>query len=148
VLKQANYDIARHQFNTVASAAMKMLNALDRLPGVGGSAVKEGLQILLRVLAPITPHICHHLWRELGFGKDILTAPWPEPDPQALVADEIELILQVNGKKRGDVRVPKDADRALIEKLAMQNPNVQKHVGGQTVKKVIVVPGRLVNVVV
>jgi len=148
VLKQANYDIARHQFNTVASAAMKMLNALDRLPGVGGSAVKEGLQILLRVLAPITPHVCHHLWRELGFGKDILTAPWPEPDPQALVADEIELILQVNGKKRGDVRVPKDADRALIEKLAMQNPNVQKHVAGQAVKKVIVVPGRLVNVVV
>ena len=148
VLKQANYDIARHQFNTVASAAMKMLNALDRLPGVAGGAVKEGLQILLRVLAPITPHICHHLWRELRFGEDILTAPWPEPDPQALVADEIELILQVNGKKRGDVRVPKDADRELIERLAMQNPNVQKHVGGQTVKKVIVVPGRLVNVVV
>jgi len=103
---------------------------------------------LLRLLAPITPHVSHALWNELGYGADILTAAWPEPDPAALVADEIELVLQVNGKLRGNMRVAKDADRAQIEALAMQNVNVQKHVGGQPVKKVVVVPGRLVNVVV
>jgi leucyl-tRNA synthetase len=159
-LQQANFDYRRHQFNTVISASMKMLNSLAQLPllteeGKGDQRlaideviITEGYGVLLRLLAPITPHITHELWRELGYGEDILTAPWPEPDPQALVADEIELVLQVNGKKRGDVRVPKDADRALIEKLAMRNPNVLKHINGQPVKKVVVVPGRLVNVVV
>jgi len=148
VLKQANYDIGRHQFNTVASAAMKILNALDRLAGVEDEVVKEGLPILLRLLSPITPHICHYLWRELGFGDDILAAPWPEPDALALIADEIELVVQVNGKKRGDVRVPRDADKAGIEKLVLADSNVQKFVAGQVIKKVIIVPGRLVNVVV
>ncbi len=151
VLKQANHDMAKHQFNTVASAAMKILNALDRLSSVDVPVAKEGLQILLRLLYPITPHISHQLWRDLGFESqlgEMLTAGWPEVDQSALIQDEIELVLQVNGKKRGDVRVPKDADRALIEKLAMQNPNVRKHVNGQPVKKVVVVPGRLVNVVV
>jgi len=139
---------------------MKMLNSLAQLPllteeGKGDQRlaideviITEGYGVLLRLLAPITPHITHELWRELGYGEDILTAPWPEPDPQALIADEIELVLQVNGKLRGNMRVAKDADRTQIEKLAMQNPNVQKHVSGQPVKKVIVVPGRLVNVVV
>jgi len=148
VLKQANYDIARHQFNTVASAAMKILNALDRLAGVEDKVVKEGLPILLRLLSPITPHICHHLWRELGFGEDILTAEWPEHEPEALIEEEIELVVQVNGKKRGDVRVPRDADKAAIEKLVLADPGVQKFVAGQAIKKVVVVPGRLVNVVV
>ena len=148
VLKQANHDFAKHQFNTVASAAMKILNALDRLAGVNDKVVKEGLSILLRLLAPITPHISHQLWRDLGYGEDILAAPWPEVDETALVQDEIELVLQVNGKLRGNMRVAKDADRAQIEKLALQNPNVQKHVDNQPVKKIIVVPGRLVNVVV
>jgi leucyl-tRNA synthetase len=147
VLKQANHDFEKHQFNTVASAAMKMLNALDRLEAVDKD-VEECLSILLRLLCPITPHISHHLWQKLSFGKDILEAKWPEHDPAALIEDEIEFVLQVNGKLRGNMRVAKDADRALIEKLALQNPNVQKHVNGQPVKKVVVVPGRLVNVVV
>ena len=148
VLKQANYDIARHQFNTVASAAMKILNALDRLAGVDNEVAKEGLEILLRLLSPITPHICHHLWRELGFGENILTAKWPEHRNEALIVDEIELVVQVNGKKRGDVRVPHDADQAAIEKLVLADPSVQKFVAGLPIKKVVVVPGRLVNVVV
>ena len=151
VLKQANHDIAKHQLNTVASAAMKMLNALDRLPGVKDEVAEEGISILLRLLAPITPHITHTLWNELGFAAkhgDILDAAWPSVDESALVQDEIELVLQVNGKLRGTMRVAKDAGRAEIEKLAVQNASVQKHVGGQTVKKVVVVPGRLVNVVV
>jgi leucyl-tRNA synthetase len=149
VLKQANYDIRRHQFNTVASAAMKILNALERAPATTGHAVtREGLGILLRLLSPIAPHIAHHLWRELKFGDDILAAQWPEHDPAALIEDEIELVIQVNGKRRGDVRVPRDADSKAIETIVLADPAVQKHVNGQPIKKVVVVPGRLVNVVV
>ncbi|MGH8618606.1 MAG: leucine--tRNA ligase [Burkholderiales bacterium] len=157
VLKQANFDLARHQFNTVASAAMKMLNALEKTPAADGAhgvaagdryVMAEGASLLLRVLSPITPHLCHHLWRELGYGEDILAAPWPEPDAQALDADEIELVVQVNGKLRGNVRVPKDADRQAIEKAALAEPNVVKFVEGKPLKKVVVVPGRLVNIVV
>ena len=148
VLKQANYDIGRYQFNTVASAGMKILNALERVDGVSDPVVEEGLSILLRLLAPITPHICHHLWRELGFGADILAAAWPEPDESALLTEEVELVVQVNGKRRADVRVARDADKASIEKVVLADANVQKFIGGQAIKKVIVVPGRLVNVVV
>jgi leucyl-tRNA synthetase len=146
-LKQANYDIQRHQFNTVASACMKILNALDEIED-WNATTEEGLSILLRLLSPIAPHIAHHLWRELGFGEDILFAQWPDPDPAALEQDEIELVVQVNGKLRGSIRVPKAADRGAIEGLALANPNVQKFVAGQKVKKVVVVPGRLVNLVV
>jgi leucyl-tRNA synthetase len=148
VLKQANYDFAKYQFNTVASAAMKILNALERLAGLDEHVAKEGLSILLRLLYPIAPHISHRLWRELEFGADILEAGWPEHDPEALIADEVELVVQVNGKKRGDVRVPRDADRKAIEDIVLADPAVQKFVSGQPVKKVVVVPGRLVNVVV
>ncbi|MDB5902262.1 MAG: leucyl-tRNA synthetase [Betaproteobacteria bacterium] len=153
-LKQANYDMSRHQFNTVATAGMKILNALEACqkssPDAASAAtvLHEGFSILLRLLSPITPHIAHALWRDLGYGEDILSAPWPEHDPAALVQDELELVVQVNGKKRGDVRVPRDADRKAIEAIVLADANVQKFIDGQTVKKVVVVPGRLVNVVV
>ncbi|HEX4927424.1 MAG TPA: leucine--tRNA ligase [Burkholderiales bacterium] len=146
-LSQADYDIQRHQFNTVASACMKILNALERAEA-GSESAKEGLSILLRLLSPIAPHISHHLWLELQLGEDVMRAPWPEPDPKALEQDELELVVQVNGKLRGSILVPKQADRATIESLARANPNVQKFVAGQQVKKVVVVPGRLVNLVV
>ncbi|HEU5176496.1 MAG TPA: leucine--tRNA ligase [Burkholderiales bacterium] len=146
-LKQANYDIQKHQFNTVASACMKILNALEEI-AEWNATTAEGLSILLRLLSPIAPHLAHHLWRELEFGEDILQAPWPEPDPKALEQDEIELVVQVNGKLRGSIVVPKQADKATIESLARSNANVQRFVAGQTVKKVVVVPGRLVNLVV
>jgi len=151
VLKQASYDIGRHQFNTVASAAMKILNALERAPAnepASHSVVREGLGILLRLLSPIAPHISHYLWHELRFGEDVLAASWPEHDPAALIEDEIELVVQVNGRKRGDVRVPRDADQNTIERIVLGDPAVQRHVNGQPIKKVVVVPGRLVNVVV
>ncbi len=152
-LKQANFDMGRFQYNTVASACMKMLNALERAPADANPAqratvLEEGLSILLRVLSPITPHICHHLWRELGYGEDILAASWPEPLADALEQDEIELVLQVNGKLRGHVRVPKSAAKDQIEQLALASEAAQKQLQGQTPKKVVVVPGRLVNVVV
>jgi leucyl-tRNA synthetase len=146
-LKKANDDIERQKFNTVASACMKILNSLEELAD-WDATTEEGLSILLRLLSPIAPHITHHLWRELKFGEDVMRAPWPDPDPAALEQDEIELVVQVNGKLRGSIRVPKAADRGAIERLALSNPNVQKFVAGQNVKKVVVVPGRLVNLVV
>ena len=103
--------------------------------------------MLLRLLSPITPHITHALWRELGYGEDILAAAWPEPLEAALVQDEIELVIQVNGKLRGSVTVAKDADRSAIERSALAQPAVQKYLEGVGVKKVIVVPGKLVNIV-
>jgi leucyl-tRNA synthetase len=149
LLQQANFDYERKQFNTVASAAMKILNLLEDNAGESQSALlREGMSILLRLLAPIAPHIALTLWREFGFGADILEAGWPQVDQAALVQDEIELVLQVNGKHRGAILVARSADRAGIERLALESPNAQKHIAGQMVKKVIVVPGRLVNIVV
>ncbi len=152
ILKQINFDISRHQFNTVASGTMKMLNALEGAAGLGSVEAslfirKEGLKFLLLTLSPICPHITDHLWRELGYGDDILKAPWPEPDEEALKQDEIELVLQVNGRMRGSVRVAADADRAAIEAAALAHEAARRHTAGLTVKKVVLVPGRLVNIV-
>ena len=151
-LKQANYDLGRFQFNTVASACMKMLNALKGAPkddpAAHAEVLKEGLSILLRVLSPITPHICHQLWVDLGYGEDILKAPWPEPEAAALEQDEIELVLQVNGKLRGHITVSKTASKDSIEALGRAHEAVARIAEGKPVKKVIVVPGKLVNVVV
>jgi leucyl-tRNA synthetase len=150
LLKQASYDLAKHQFNTVASAAMKMLNALEKAPREGALAaeiIEEAIGILLRVLSPITPHISHALWGELGYADDIVDAPWPEPLEAALVQDQIELVLQVLGKTRGSVKVPAEADRAAIEAAALASETAQRFMEGRPAKKVIVVPGRLVNIV-
>jgi leucyl-tRNA synthetase len=153
-LQQANFDYERKQFNTVASASMKMLNLMEseavaKAPPAGRAAfLGEGMGILLRVLSPITPHVAQALWRELGYGEDILAASWPSVDAAALVQDEVELVLQVNGKHRGSIRVPSGAAREAIERLTLDSPAAQKHIAGQAVKKVIVVPGRLVNIVV
>jgi leucyl-tRNA synthetase len=148
-LRQANYDLARFQFNTVVSAAMKMLNALEKSgkDAANRAVTQEAMSILLRLMSPITPHIAHALWRDLGYGTDILSAPWPEPLDAALVQDEIELVIQINGKLRGNLRVPAGADKAEIERLALASETVQKQLNGSAAKKVIVVPGRLVNVV-
>ena len=113
--------------------------------------IREAYGILLRVLYPACPHITWHLWNELGYaavGGDLLDAAWPEVDPAALVQDEIELMLQVNGKLRGSIRVAAGADKAAIEALALANPEFIRFSEGKPPKKVVVVPGRLVNVVV
>jgi leucyl-tRNA synthetase len=154
-LKQADFDYDRVQYNTVVSAAMKMLNALDDAR-LGNSAheqalAREGLGILLRVLYPIAPHITHVLWQELGFASqhgDLLDAPWPRADDIALRQDEIELVVQVNGKLRGAIRVPAAADKAAVEQAALADPAVRKFVAGAVVKRVVVVPNKLVNVVI
>jgi len=147
-LSQASYDYERLQYNTVISAAMKMLNALESSKLASGPVLRESLSILLRMLYPMAPHITHVLWAELGFQGEIMDAPWPQPDPEALKQDEIELVVQVNGKLRGSIRVPAAADRNLIEAAALKDAHVQKFVGGQAIKKTIVVPGKLVNIVV
>ena len=133
---------------------MKVLNALERAPKVAeghAAVVREGLSILLRLLSPITPHVCHHLWRELGYEAhygDILQAPWPEPLEAALAQDEIELVLQVNGKLRGAIKVPASTAKEQIEAAALASEVARKHMEGKPAKKVVVVPGRLVNIVV
>jgi leucyl-tRNA synthetase len=146
-LKKANDDIERQKFNTVASACMKILNALEELADWDATS-REGLSILLRVLSPITPHLCHHLWRAAGFGEDVMKAPWPDPDPRALEQDEVELVVQVNGVKRGSVRVPKTADQRAIEMMVKSLDFVKKQVGEKIIRRIIIVPGRLINVVV
>ncbi len=146
LLKQANYDLGKLQFNTVASACMKMLNALEKAPADPHAG--EGFGILLRVLSPIAPHITHALWIAMGYGPDILQAAWPEPLEEALVQDEQELVLQVNGKLRGNLKVKVGADRTAIEAAALASEAAQKFMEGKPAKKVVVVPGRLVNIVV
>lgn len=156
ILKQANFDYERNQYNTVVSAGMKMLNLLEtfaqQLEADGDKAVlTEGMSILLRVLYPVVPHITCYLWSTLGYTNthgDLLDAPWPEVDEKALVRSELTLMIQVNGKLRGSIEVPADADKASIEAAALSNENVQKFMEGKPAKKVIVVPGKLVNIVV
>ena len=160
-LKQADFDYQRLQYNTVVSAGMKMLNTLEAAPADATSAstefAREGLSLLLRVLNPVVPHITHALWEELGYAAklgDIVDAPWPKVDASALVQDEIELVLQVNGKLRGKLTVAAGADRSVIEAAALASAPVQKAMaenGGvgheRPSTRVIVVPNRLVNVV-
>jgi leucyl-tRNA synthetase len=149
VLKQANYDLQRLQFNTVASASMKILNALERISGgYREPTVRNGVSILLRLLSPITPHICHALWRELGFGEDIMKAPWPEPDAAALEQDEIEYVIQINGKKRGTLKAPKTLDQKGLEMFVRASELIKKYIGEQVIRKIVIVPGRLINIVV
>jgi len=151
VLEQVSYDYERMQYNTVVSGAMKLLNALEGFKGDAPAVIREAYGILLRVLYPACPHITWHLWNELGYaavGGDLLDAAWPEVDPAALVQDEIELMLQVNGKLRGSIRVAAGADKAAIEALALANPEFIRFSEGKPPKKIVVVPGRLVNVVV
>jgi leucyl-tRNA synthetase len=152
VLKQVSYDYERMQYNTVVSGAMKLLNALESFKAEGqAAAVRDGFSVLLRVLYPATPHITHQLWQDLGFAAelgDLLDAPWPTVDEAALVQDEIELMLQVNGKLRGAVKVPAGADKAAIEAAALATEEFTKFSEGKAPKKVVIVPGRLVNIVV
>ncbi|MDE2056252.1 MAG: leucine--tRNA ligase [Betaproteobacteria bacterium] len=148
VLKQANYDLEKQQFNTVASAAMKILNILDKTWQNDDALTEEGLTILLRLLAPITPHLCESLWRHLQLGNSIFDAPWPLHDEQALIRNNIDLIVQVNGKLRGSIPVSTSATKEEIEAQALANENVLKHIDGKAIKKVILVPGKLINIVI
>jgi leucyl-tRNA synthetase len=152
-LQQALFDFQRMQYNTVVSATMKMLNTLETVKAQpnGAAVLREGMGILLRTLYPIAPHITHALWMELGFAKDLgdlLDAPMPQPAQDALRQDELELVVQVSGKLRGRVTVAATASEEVIKAAALADSHVQKFVGDKPIRKVIVVPGKLVNIVV
>lgn len=152
-LKQASYDLERQQFNTVASSAMKMLNTLEKIQKESEtdwqSVAHEGFSILLRLLSPLAPHITQNLWKALGYGEDILQASWPEALEEAMEQDTVKLMIQVNGKLRGDMQVSINTSKAEIEEAVVQDPCVTKFlVDGASVRKIIVVPTKLVNVVI
>ena len=140
----------RYTFNTAIAAVMELTNTVGKLDDTtetAASVVREAIHISLCALTPIVPHITQALWSELGETTLIATTPWPSVDESALTKEAIEMILQVNGKLRGKLSIAPDTERAAIEKLAMENDNVQKHLTDKTVRKVIVVPNKLVNIV-
>src|SRR5699024_3863542 len=153
-LKQADYDYQRVQYNTVVSTCIKMLNSLESadLSNTAGSDATraESVSILLRVLYPIVPRITWHLWQALRYADvfgDMLDAPWPTVDPDALVAEQITMVLQVNGKLRGNLTLSAQASREQIDAMARAHEATAKFLDGREPKRVIVVPGKLVNVV-
>ena len=148
-LKKALFDYERQQYNTVVSSCMTMVNLLYKLDQTEAdkAVLREGMSIILRLLAPIAPHVTQYLWQNLNYGEDILSANWPELDESALTQDSIELVVQVNGKVRGKISVAADADKQSIEDTAKNNENVQRFTQGATIRKIIVVPNKLVNIV-
>lgn len=155
-IKKASDDIGRRTtFNTAIAAVMELSNALGRFTHDTDSAdpdnlavAREAVETCVLLLAPITPHLCHALWQQLGYAKPVIDAPWPALDEGALARDSIELVVQVNGKLRARLNAPADADKETVEALAMEDDNVKRHLDGKTVRKVIMVPGKLVNIVV
>jgi leucyl-tRNA synthetase len=139
----------RKQFNTAVAAVMELMNALARLPEEAGTPAlrQEALEATTLLLSPIVPHACEALWAELRPGTKLLDQAWPKADESALSVDEIELVVQVNGKLRGSIRVPAGADKPAIEAAALASEAAQKQLAGAAPKKIIVVPGRLVNIV-
>jgi len=152
ILRQTIYDFDRLQFNTVVSGCMKILKLLQTIQfnenEINNHLLCEGISILLRLLAPISPHITHHLWQELSYGEDVSTAEWPKVVAEALKSNQVKMIVQVNGKLRGHISVPAEAERSVIENTALAEPNIQRYLQGKKYDKIIVVPNKLVNIVI
>jgi len=151
-LAKVNDDIGRrYTFNTAIAAVMELLNALSRATGTtpaDRAVQQEALETVTLLLTPIVPHICEALWQALGHTGSVTAASWPRPDEAALVRDTLELVVQVNGKLRGHIRVPAGSAREEIERAALAEPNVQRFVEGKSVRKIVLVPAKLVNVVI
>ena len=151
-ISKVSDDFGRRQtFNTAIAAVMELLNEAsrkaDRSTPLGLAVEREALEAAVLVLAPIVPHVCHSLWRELGNDTAILDESWPDVDETALVKSSITLVVQVNGKVRAKLEVPADTDKETLEKLALGDENVKKYIEDKMIRKVIVVPGKLVNIV-
>ncbi len=150
-IKQASVDVGQHhKFNTAIAQVMTLMNVLEKAKTASEqdrALLQEGLETVALLLAPITPHICHELWQQLGKAGAIIDAQWPAVDESALVQDSLTLVVQVNGKLRGQIEVPADASREAVEAQARANENVVRFTEGLTIRKVIVVPGKLVNIV-
>ena len=142
--------LERFSFNTAVAALMGLRNELRaglRAGAVGGDAWREALRTGLLLMAPITPYIAEELWSRLGLEYSVHQQAWPEADPKLLVGDTFKLAVQVNGKRRDEIEVAVGADEETIRRAAMASPKVQRHLDGRQPRKVIVVPGRLVNLV-
>jgi len=150
-IKQASNDIGQHhKFNTAVAQVMTLMNVLEKAATAteqDRALVHEGLQVVTLLLAPITPHISHELWQRLGHADAVIDAQWPQVDESALVQDSLTLVVQVNGKLRGQIEVPASASREEVEAAARANENVLRFTEGLSIRKVIVVPGKLVNIV-
>ncbi|MBB59777.1 leucine--tRNA ligase [Stutzerimonas balearica] len=150
-IRQASTDVGQHhKFNTAIAQVMTLMNVLEKAPTASEqdrALLQEGLETVALLLAPITPHICHELWQQLGKPGAIIDAQWPKVDESALVQDSLTLVVQVNGKLRGQIEVPASASREEVEAAARGNENVLRFTEGLTIRKVIVVPGKLVNIV-
>ncbi len=150
-IKQASQDVGQHhKFNTAIAQVMTLMNVLEKAAAAteqDRALLQEGLETVALLLAPITPHICHELWQQLGNSGSIIDAQWPAVDESALVQDSLTLVVQVNGKLRGQIEVPASATREEVEATARANENVVRFTEGLTIRKVIVVPGKLVNIV-
>ncbi|BAQ83282.1 MULTISPECIES: leucine--tRNA ligase [unclassified Pseudomonas] len=150
-IKQASQDVGQHhKFNTAIAQVMTLMNVLEKAPQGSNqdrALLQEGLQTVALLLAPITPHISHELWKQLGQEGAIIDAGWPVLDESALVQDSLQLVIQVNGKLRGQIEMPASASREEVEAAARSNENVLRFTEGLTIRKVIVVPGKLVNIV-
>jgi leucyl-tRNA synthetase len=148
-IKEVSEDLdGDYQFNTAVSELMKLSNALSEANCQESIVYSEGIETLLKLLAPFAPHIAEELWQLIGKTGSIHTQIWPEHEPEALVVDEITLVIQINGKTRGTLQVPATADHQTLEEYARNSEVSQRHIGDKTIKKVIVVPGKLVNFVV
>ena len=151
-LAKVTSDIARRRtFNTAIAAVMELLNAVGHYTQSGDAARavrQEALQIAVLALSPIVPHICHALWHELGHARAVIDEPWPEPDRDALTQALVELIVQVNGKLRGRVRLPVGAQRQIAVDAALADPDVRRFIGGKEVRRAVHVPDKLVNLVI
>ncbi|MCK2043653.1 leucine--tRNA ligase [Chromohalobacter sp. TMW 2.2308] len=150
-IAKASDDIGRRTtFNTAIAAVMELVNAVGRFEDTspqGLTVTREALEACVLILAPIVPHACHALWQALGHETPVIDADWPVADEAAMVKDSVELAVQVNGKLRARLEVPAAADKAAVEAQALEAENVRRHTEGKTVRKVIVVPGKLVNIV-
>ncbi|MGP6427093.1 leucine--tRNA ligase [Pseudomonas pharyngis] len=150
-IKQASHDVGQnHKFNTAIAQVMTLMNVLEKAAQSteqDRALVQEGLEAVTLLLAPITPHICHELWNQLGHADPVIDAGWPVVDESALVQDSLTLVIQVNGKLRGQIEMPAAATREEVEAAARANENVLRFFNGLTIRKVIVVPGKLVNIV-
>ena len=151
-IKKISDDVGRrYTFNTAIAASMELLNAINRFDDVsaqGRAVVAEAMDAVVLLLSPIVPHICHELWRVLGHERALVDERWPEVDDTALSQDNIELVVQVTGKLRARISVAFDADKETVAKKALANENVQRFVADKTIRKTVVVAGRLVNIVV
>lgn len=148
-IKEVSEDLSGdYQFNTAVSELMKLSNAIRDANCIDSPVYREGIETLILLLAPFAPHIAEELWHQLGNSESVHRQQWPQLDRAALTIDEITLVIQIMGKVRGTITVPANSDKATLEKYARDSEIAQRYIGGKEIKKVIVVPNKLVNFVI